>query len=208
MVEVSLAIDGVRYECQPVTEEQGAPAAPSAPWEDVRARMPRNQLPDNCKLIASRGGWWQRELSAIDGIAIHHTMTNNLEATAAWITKPKSAGGKGHATSQYHFWVAADGRALYCVDLREGLWHDHAGDENTHISIGMAGRLDFAPPPDVQLQAAVRLVWYLMREFMIPRENVAGHNDWAWSVSRVKTVCPGWDKAGWRSAFFAALGEM
>jgi hypothetical protein len=180
-------------------------ANPLPPWTDARGTLPTNPRPDASALIAQRGGWWKRALEDIDGITIHHTLSHNPAATAAYITKPVAQGGKGHATTEYHFWVTAEGEALYHVDLTEGLWHDHCGDHNTHISIGMAGSLHTAKPSTAQLTAAARLVAYLMRWLDIDMANVAGHNDWAYKCSKVSTVCPGWDKAAWRGDFYAAL---
>jgi len=177
------------------------------PWTDYRAQMPTNPHPDASALIAQRGGWWKRTLEQIDGITLHHTLSHNPIATAAYITKPVAQGGKGHATTEYHIWITAEGEALLCVDLTEGLWHDHTGDRNTHISIGMAGSLHVAKPSAPQLRKVVAVVAYLMRTFDIPLANVAGHNDWAYKVSKVVTVCPGWDKAGWRGDFYEALNQ-
>lgn len=173
-------------------------------WEDIRADLPRNLSPE----APARGHWWVRDAAQIDGITLHHTMTNNLEATAQYCTRPRAQGGKGYPTTQYAFWVAADGQVFYCVDVTEGMWHDHCGDKNTHISIGMAGRLDIAPPPDAQLQATARLVAHLMRTYGILVERVAGHNDWALRCAGIQTICPGWDVAGWRNAFYAALENL
>lgn len=174
-------------------------------WIDLRDELPYNEKPDAASLLANRGGWWERSLDDIDGIAIHHTTTNNLEATAAWTARPKAEGGKGYPSLQYHFWVAADGEIFYCVDLGQGVWHDHCGDKNTHISVGMAGRLDVAPPPQAQLQATAWLVAHLCRQFALTVEQVNGHQEWAWKHSRVKTACPGWNKAHWRTEFSKEL---
>lgn len=184
------------------------PESSEALWEDIRSTMPTNPEPDASALIAQRGGWWRRKPNDIDGITIHHTLSHNPSQTAAYIVKPRAKGGKGHATTQYHIWITADGTALYCVDLTEGLWHDHCGDKNTHISIGMAGALHTTEPPEAQLDKVVEVVTHLMSVFDIPVENVAGHNDWAWKCSKVRTVCPGWDQAGWRQDFYGKLEAL
>ena len=188
-----------RYSVVPEVPETGKP------WVDIIDEMPTNPTPDATPWIAQRGGWWQRTSGDIDGITIHHTLGHNPVATAFYITKPRAQGGKGHATTQYHIWITADGEALLCVPFTEGLLHDHCGDKNTHISIGMAGRLHENKPPQVQLEKCAEVVAYLMREFSIDIANVAGHNDWAHDCSNVITVCPGWDIAGWRNDFYAAL---
>ena len=204
MPDVELILDGTRYACTLAAE----PEPDGAPWRDIRDEMPTNLHPDASRLIEGRGGWWKRTPDQIDGITIHHTLSHNPYATAAFITKPTAQGGKGHATTQYHIWITAEGEALYCVDLTEGLWHDHCGDLNTHVSIGMAGSLHIARPPIVELEKAAQVVAYLMDRFEIEASHVAGHNDWALMGSNVKTVCPGWDRAGWRSAFYEALAAM
>jgi len=202
-MSVELILDGTRYTCQiaPPPEPTGAP------WRDVIATMPTNPTPDASKLIAQRGGWWKRELSQIDGIAIHHTLGHDPIATANYCTKPTAQNGKGHSTTQYHIWITKEGEALLCVPLTEGLWHDHTGDRNTHISIGLAGSLHKGKPPQAQLDKAAEVTAYLMHLYKIAGGNVAGHNDWAWKAAKVKTTCPGWDVAGWRSEFYAALNK-
>ena len=202
-MSIEVVISGVRYACAP----DPLPEPGHAPWEDWRDKMPTNPTPDASALIAKRGGWWKRELSDIDGITIHHTLSHDPIAMAAYIVKPLAKGGKGHATTQYHVWITKDGRALYCVDLTEGLWHDHCGDLNTHISIGMAGSLHTSKPPVAQLRKAAQVVAYLMDKYGVLVANVAGHNDWALKCSGVKTDCPGWDRMGWRSEFYTALDE-
>jgi N-acetyl-anhydromuramyl-L-alanine amidase AmpD len=202
-VSIDLVWAGARYVCTPAPD----PEPDGAPWEDWRDKMPVNPTPDASALITKRGGWWQRALSDIDGITIHHTLSHDPIATASWIVKPKVQGGKGHATTQYHVWITKDGRALWCVGFEHGLWHDHCGDLNKHISIGLSGSLHVAKPPTAQLRKAAQVVAYLMARFDIRVANVAGHNDWAMKCSGVKTDCPGWDRAGWRSEFYAALDE-
>lgn len=192
--------DGVRYACVPAPE----PGLDGAPWEDIRSQMPTNSNPDADPILAKRGGWWQRELEQITGITIHHTCSHAYLATATWIVRPAAKGGKGYSTTQYHVWVTREGRALYCVDLTEGMWHDHAGDLNRNISIGMAGSLHVNRPPQVQLDKAVEVVAYLMRKFGIPIANVAGHLDRA-KLKNVIIECPGWDVMQWRAAFYDAL---
>lgn len=203
MTAFDVVWDKRRYTCIPVVE----PGPDGPPWHDTRSTMPTNPSPDGSALLAKRGGWWQRELTDIKGITVHHTLSHNPSQTAAYIVKPKAQGGKGYPTTQYHVWITADGQALYCVDLTEGLWHDHCGDKNTSISIGMAGSLHTARPPDAQLLKAAEVVAYLMRVLNIDIANVAGHNDWALRCANVRTACPGWDQAGWRSRFYKLLDE-
>lgn len=186
-----------------------APAAVSdtPPWVDVRDQMPVNLKPDEPWLVEQgRTGWWQRTLGQIDGITLHHTMTHNLLACASYITRARAQGGKGYPTTQYAFWVQADGVIKYCVDLTQAPWHDHCGDENTHIAVGIAGEWDAESPPRVQLEATARLCAYLMRTLAIPLANVEGHREWSHRYQgKPMTTCPGWLPGGWRDAFFALL---
>jgi hypothetical protein len=202
---LDVVVNGERWVCAraPATE----PEVSGPPWRDIRDEMPVNSRPDATALLAQRGGWWQRELSDITGITIHHTLSHNPSQVAAYIVKPKAQGGKGYPTTQYHIWITREGEALYCVDLTEGLWHDHCGDKNTNISIGLAGSLHTAKPPLVQLVKAAEVVAFLMRVLKIDIANVAGHNDWARKCANVSTTCPGWDQAGWRSQFYGLLDE-
>jgi len=64
------------------------------------------------------------------------------------------------------------------------------------IGICLVGDFDAAPPPEKQVERAVRLVSWLMEEFRIPRERVVGHRDAGlmvgmdWQKGQYKT-CPG-----------------
>ncbi len=179
----------------------------SVPWVDVRAQMPVNPKPDAAWLVEQgRSGWWKRALDQINGITLHHTMTHDMMACARYITRPVKQGGKGYPTTQYAFWVQADGMIKYCVDLTEAPWHDHCGDENTHVAVGIAGEWDKVSPPQVQLAATARLAAYLMQWLNIPLENVEGHREWsARHTGTPQTACPGWLTGGWRAKFFDTL---
>ncbi len=64
------------------------------------------------------------------------------------------------------------------------------------IGVCLVGNFDLAPPPDAQIERAVRLVSWLMEEFRIPRERVIGHRDAGrmvgldWEKGQYKS-CPG-----------------
>ena len=64
------------------------------------------------------------------------------------------------------------------------------------IGICLIGNFDLAPPPEKQVERAVRVVTWLMGEFRIPRERVIGHRDSGllvgsdWQKGQYKT-CPG-----------------
>jgi len=192
-----------------VAENQGAgdETIKAPPWTDIRAQMPVNTQPDQSWLKSEgRTGWWQRSLDQIDGITLHHTMIHDIVACANYITRPVAEGGKGLPTTQYAFWVAADGRSSYCVNMTEAPWHDHCGDENTHLSVGLAGHLDKTAPPQAQLEGVVKLVAYLMQKLNLGIESVNGHREWSEKYKgKPLTACPGWISGGWREQFFALL---
>jgi len=169
--------------------------------------MPTNPNPDNPGFAeVGHKGWWKRTHNQIDGVTIHHTMTHDMVWLASYCTRSRSKNGKGYPTTNYAFWVHANGKINYCVDITEAVWHDHCGDENTHISVGMAGDLSKAAPPKAQLEGVVKLASYLMRMLNISLENVEGHGEWALRhPTKVATACPGWHTSGWREQFYQML---
>jgi hypothetical protein len=177
----------------------GASASPL--FTDRINEMARSDHPFNAD-ITRLGLFDWPVLTEVTGVTIHHTMSHSPEATARYCVNTK-----GHATIQYHFWVSAgDGCPVWqLVELDRAIWHDHTGahlDGRATLSVGLAGSLHIAKPPDEQLQAAARLVVWLMDEYDLPREQVQGHCDRAGAGV---TVCPGWYEAGWRPDWEAAL---
>ena len=142
--------------------------------------------------------WWRRDPDDITGITIHHTISHDPLATARYCTL-----GKGRPSIQYHWWVNADGEIFLCAPVDWGMWHDHCGHRNHHISVGLAGALHIHQPPPIQLHAAGALVAWLMDLCEIPLLQVQGHND-----RYPHTLCPGWDVAGWRDRFYHTLEEF
>lgn len=172
---------------------------PGPPWTDMRADFPVNSAPDDPYFVANRlTDWWHRAGGQLDIITIHHTLSHNPLGIANYITRPVHNGGKGRPTTEYTFWVSIEGAVLYCVDIARGVWHDHTGHRNTHISVGLAGRWDYEQPPLVQLRACAALCLHLMAEYP-SIQAVRGHSDF------YATACPGWNNAGWRNAFYALL---
>ena len=161
------------------------------PYVDIVDEMPVSADP------AAPASWWTRKPKQIKGITIHHTMSHDAKATARYCVDVK-----GRPSIQYHLWVAKDGKVYLCAPLSWGMWHDHCGHKNPNISVGLAGRLHESKPPEAQLQAAARIVAWLMGQYRIAREEVQGHDD-----RFAGTVCPGWDEAAWRDDFHSALDE-
>jgi len=156
------------------------------PFTSRIAEMPINPTPTHPSFI-ERGwtDWPRRHVSSLTGITIHHTMSHSPVALARYCTGPK-----GLPSIQYHFWVSAgDGCPVWqLVPLPLAIWHDHTGANPTTVSVGLAGRLHEHTPPLEQLQAAVRLCRWLMREHGLVIEDTLGHMDRAPAGT---TVCSG-----------------
>jgi len=177
------------------------PATPL--WRDISAELPTNPGPYKQAALDASGGWWQRTLEQINGVTIHHTLSHSPHATAAhYINK-----GHGRPTIPYTFWITPTGEILQCVALEQGLWHDHTGHANRHLSVGLAGSLHILPPPKAQLDAAVAVCVWAIETLPGVRgmQDIRGHDAFA------ATVCPGW-KAGnasrdWKTLFYDELGR-
>lgn len=181
----------------PITVMAGVPE-PSIWDRDIRAELATNA---SCPGILVNG-WWKRKLDQINGVTVHHTLSGSPHATADYYIHK----GGGRPSLPYTFWVTQTGEILWCVALEEGLWHDHTGHANTHLSVGMAGNLHIERPPDVQLEATVKLIRWVIRSDIFPGvyagSQVKGHLDYA------STVCPGWNEARsgyWRTRFYNQL---
>lgn len=156
------------------------PAA-KVPWtRDISGELARNE---NCPGALS-DGWWKRRLEQIDGLTFHHTLSDSPHATAAHYLHK----GGGRPSIPYTIWISQTGEVLLCLALTEGCWHDHTGHKNTHLAVGLAGKLHLYRPADVQLQAAARVAAWAIesREMGITLETVRGHRD------LIATICPGW----------------
>lgn len=168
----------------------------SAPWSrDIRQELAFNPGPYTHPALQKSDGWWRRTLDQIDGVTVHHTLSDSPHATAEhYVTK-----GGGRPSIPYTIWVSQTGEVLLCVALEWGLWHDHTGHENTHLSVGLAGHLHKHYPAEAQLDAAARVCAWAIKELPGVRgiDDVRGHRD------HVATVCPGWD--AWRDDFYERL---
>jgi hypothetical protein len=168
-------------------------------WDrDLRGELVTN---DDCPGVLA-GGWWVRDLAQIDGVTIHHTLSGSPHAMARYYIHK----GGGRPSIPYTVWVTEVGEVLLCNDLTAGCWHDHTGHRNTHLSIGMAGRLHIHRPADVQMDAVARVaVWAINHEEMsVVRDGVRGHCDYH------DTECPGWgdgDSGRWKLALFNRIYE-
>ena len=175
------------------------------PARDISSEMATNPGPYTNKLLNRDGGWWQRTLDQITHLTFHHTLSDSPHATAAhYINKDG-----GRPTTPYTVWITQTGEILLCVALIEGLWHDHTGHKNIHLSVGLAGRLHIYRPADVQLDAAAILAVWAIRSMALPQINgvgrITGHIDW------IATQCPGWYSEAsdnWKSDLYNRIGAL
>jgi hypothetical protein len=176
----------------------------SWPWDrDISGELATNPGPYVNYYLKRDGGWWQRRLDQIDAVTIHHTLSDSPHATAAHYV------ARDHPTLPYTLWVTQDGQILKCVDLTDGLWHDHTGHANTHLSVGLAGTLHLYHPAEVQLEAVARLCAWAIKSDELPSvtgiEQVKGHQDY------IATICPGWSSNAsgrWKAEFYERLRGM
>ena len=177
------------------------------PWDRVIIdELPTSAGPFSASGLRRDEGWWQRTLDQIDAITIHHTTSGSPHATARNYTRKSG----NRPSIPYTVWVTETGEVLLCRPLTDGLWHDHTGHENTHLSVGMAGHLHLHRPSDVQLAATVKVcTWAILSDdlpLVLSASQVKGHQD------HFKTQCPGWDmqkgnegSGMWRDDFYALL---
>lgn len=138
----------------------------------------------------------RRTLADIDGTTLHHAKGHDPVGVHEWEQR-----ARGRPGIEYHFWITETGEVLLVRDLESACWHDHTGDQNTHISVALAGYKDSRPPPLLQLEAAARVCAWTAFTFLykdVDRQ-VCGHDDYH------NTRCPGWRLAGWRDQFYVRL---
>lgn len=175
------------------------------PFRDIEGELATNPGPYTSELLQRDSGWWQRTLDQITHLTFHHTLSDSPHATAQhYVNK-----GGGRPTTPYTIWVTQTGEVLKCVALTEGLWHDHTGHENTHLSVGLAGRLHVYHPAYVQLDAAAKLAAWAIRSSLLPLidniTDIVGHRDW------IATACPGWNSEAsghWQPELYARIRAL
>jgi hypothetical protein len=174
-----------------------------APFDDVIIdELATNPGPYTSPHLQLDGGWWQRTLDQINALTIHHTLSDSPHATAARYVNKNG----GRPTIPYTVWITQTGQTLLCVTLTQGLWHDHTGHENMHLSVGLAGELHKYRPADVQLSAAAELCAWAIRSNALPNVDspldIKGHQDY------IATTCPGWASeasGNWKDDFYQLL---
>lgn len=177
----------------------------AAPWDkDISGELAVNPGPYDSETLNDQGGWWQRELKQIDKVTFHHTLSHDPYGLAAYYVDKDG----GRPTMPYTLWVTKEGVVYHCVALTEGLWHDHTGNENTHLSVGFAGSLHLDAPPEVQLRAGAKVAAWAIKSRELPlvkkMTDITGHMDW------IKTACPGWNSAQtgyWKPRLYTMIEE-
>jgi hypothetical protein len=177
----------------------------SVPWDrDISEELATGTWPYGHPSLDADNGWWKRTLDQIDALTIHHTLSDSPHATANYYVKKNG----GRPTIPYTIWITQTGEILKCVDLTKGLWHDHTGHRNTHLSIGLAGTLHLYEPSEPQLQALVKVCVWAVESDILPTitstQQITGHMDY------INTQCPGWTihkHDHWKRRFQRVLRE-
>lgn len=166
---------------------------PSEPWtKDLRYKLAYYPGPYRNANLQRDSGWWQRELSDINLVTYHHTLSDSPHAFARYYIQKEG----GRPTIPYTIWITQTGEILLCVNLTDGNWHDHTGHRNVHLSVGLAGRLHEYHPAGVQLDAAAKVGAWAVQCGLFPKltykgiKGLVGHMDVGTYKNR--TECPGW----------------
>ncbi len=125
-----------------------------------------------------------RQLKAITHICIHHSAvagTVPVEHVAQYHVESQGWPGIG-----YHYYVKPDGTIYQTQRLETASYHVN---NNNHYSLGIcvSGNFTYAPPPQIQIDAAAHLTAWLMQELKIPEKNILGHKEFPDN----DTSCPG-----------------
>lgn len=142
-----------------------------------------------------------RSLSAIRQICIHHSAVSG--ATTAEIIAKYHVEDHGWAGIGYHYYVRPDGSIQQTQRLETVSWHVSKHNDAS-VGVCLAGDFTYSPPPQVQVDAAARLVAWLMQARGIAEANVMGHKEFPDN----DTSCPGetWLRnVAWKNDLFAAL---
>lgn len=177
----------------------------SAPFDrDISGELAKGDGKYTDPYLKLDGGWWQRKLEQIGFLTFHHTLSDSPHATAKHYVVKEG----GRPTLPYSVWITQTGEILLCVPLTEGLWHDHTGHKNTHLSVGLAGQLHIYHPEDVQLDAAARFAAWAIKSDKLPGitsiERITGHMDW------IATACPGWkskESGNWKPELYGRIRD-
>lgn len=115
----------------------------------------------------------ERLLDSISKIAIHHSLTEtgSAEAFARYHVTTKGWPGIG-----YHFVIEKDGTVKWCHNLTVKSYH--VGNSNRFaVGICLVGDFRKQSFDEVQKQALIKLVRYLLIELKLSKDDVWGHNE-------------------------------
>jgi hypothetical protein len=126
----------------------------------------------------------RRQLKAITHLCIHHSAVSGavpVEHVAQYHVETQGWPGIG-----YHYYVKPDGTIYQTQHLETMSWHVSHNNDYT-VGICVSGDFTYAPPPQIQIDAAAYLSAWLMQELKIPEKNILGHKEFP----NNDTSCPG-----------------
>ena len=180
-------------------KQQPAPGNDTAPGQLVKPVM--QELVDSL-IKSTTGAYESRTLDKITHICVHHS------AAPASITPERIAeyhvNTHGWAGIGYHYYVGPDGAIYHTQDL--GLISYHVYMNNSYsIGVCLAGDFTDVGPTPAQVEAAGKLIAWLMQELSIPLGNIWGHKEFPDNM----TACPGrqWlEGLQWKQTLLSSIG--
>ena len=166
------------------------PTLKPKPKEDEQRKLP--------------GYYEERELSQITHITVHHSAapaTILPSRIASYHVRAHRWPGIG-----YHFYIMPNGTIYHTQDMKLISWHVHRNNSYT-VGVCLAGNFTRTVPPAPQLDAAARLIAWLMQELRIPIEYVLGHKEFPKNA----TACPGkqWTQGKrWKKMLIQAIENV
>ena len=188
----------------------GGSVVPKPPMLEVVDWLPRRApLPEDpdAPVDDDNPDYYQyRDLSQITHITVHHsaapgTILPTRIASYHVFNKSHQWPGIG-----YHFYIMPDGTLYHTQDLHRISWHVYRNNSYT-LGVCLAGNFTKTVPPPLQLDAAARLIAWLMQELHIPPEYVLGHKEFPKNA----TACPGrqWDHdKHWKEMLMSAIEDV
>lgn len=168
--------------------------------------FPMPALRDVVDTLPHNGQYSKRPMSAITNIVVHHTVARadaTPEAIAAYHVNDPAHKWPGIG---YHFYIPGDG-TIYQTNRLESVSY-HVGNENGHcVGIALGGTFTTATPTGAQIEAAARLIAWLLDALGLAPAAVVGHRD----LPGQSTQCPGnqWNRgAAYRNALMARVGVL
>ncbi len=146
-----------------------------------------------------------RALSDITHITIHHSgAPSNVPVEQVAIYHVNHHGWPGIG---YHFYIMPDGTTYQTNRLTTMSNHVFMNNAYT-VGVCLAGNFNETLPTPAQVDAAARVVVWLMQELGIPLENVKGHKEYPKNST---TDCPGtkWlEQERWKDILFARIRQV